>query len=214
MRPTRRPVLGSLFCLTLPAWVGPLCWWLSFTSWETLSVGVFVILTGAEWFFALCAMYSCIILIGGDDAHFLKEKHRVVTLNVRIAGGIFLSSFAVGVLVTEVVIRPWCVEKVLARGELLAATIHDFERANGRPPNSLEELSPASSSEVPGCSYFVGKPDEHDGNPWALRVGLPSRIPFFYWLVYYPKQNYPPVIDVHGRVRRVGTWAAVFGVFD
>ncbi len=96
----------------------------------------------------------------------------------------------------------------------LIHAIGAFEEKYRRPPESLEELVPEFIPSVPrtlvGASseflyYFPAITDY--GNPWIIKVFVPSGRFEMDQLVYFPLGNYPHTDWYGAPVRFVGDWA-------
>lgn len=118
------------------------------------------------------------------------------------------------------------------RSRPLIDAIGAFERAEGRPPASLDELVPLYLSEVPttGMGAYPryiyrgssaanpqaegNQPDsarlEQRGprqeNRWSLSVSCPSGMLNFDTFSHWPLNNYPDTFD-GSRLERIGDWA-------
>jgi len=107
-------------------------------------------------------------------------------------------------------------ESLAERGGPLIEVIGEYSRANGQPPENLEQLIPLYLKEIPGTgiraypNYDYGTGEQslkyHDGNPWILQVHTPSGGINFDRFVYYPLQNYPERGE-SGWYERIADWA-------
>ena len=104
------------------------------------------------------------------------------------------------------------------RSQPLIEAIQKYERNQGAPPATLDDLIPDYLSEIPHTGmmaypeyeYYSGKKslERYDGNPWVVTVDTPSGGPNWDEMLYFPKQNYPKA-GYGGDLERVGDWAYV-----
>lgn len=208
-----RRVLKSLAWLTVPLWLGPLAWWLAYHPWAVLSYAGWLLLS-VELLLVLGALVAATVLLGGPLAALVRA-YRLRALLAMGQALVFLLSFAGGLLLGRAIWRDR-VERVVARSEPLVVAIHDFTAQRGRPPETLDELSPQYLAAVPmtgiGASpefrYVLGEPAQYDGNPWVLLVIPPCHPLGFDSLMYFPLHNYP-ALGYGGWIERVGTWGYV-----
>lgn len=208
-----RRVAARLALLTIPLWLAPLAWQLSYQSSAILSgVGrlllAFVMVAG---FFALAAL----AIIVASPVMILFRKYRIDVARAFAQAVVFLLSFVGGFSLGLIVWRK-CVNELIDHGEPLVFAIHEFAAQHGRPPESLEELVPqyiaaiplTGNGSFPKFRYVVGEPAAYDGNPWVI-IAIPPSLPMgFDQVMYFPLQNYPKV-GYGGGLERFGRWAYV-----
>ena len=97
------------------------------------------------------------------------------------------------------------IELMVAKKDPVIAAIEEYDKVNGFPPESLQELSPKYIKKIPdkiGGFYFHYsyktklQGTKWEGNAWILEVRVPVR-----WLddavfVYVPNQSYPEDVEV------------------
>lgn len=116
-------------------------------------------------------------------------------------------------------VRRNAIARIEERAEPLIAAIRAFERTEGVAPHQLEALVPGYLPAIPSTGMGDGREfryrwgeakdvgDLH-GNPWALRVPMPTLSLSFDSLIYLPEGNYPEE-GFGGRLERMGEWAYV-----
>ncbi len=143
-----------------------------------------------------------------------------ITRNIALfvlTSSIFYSAFFFLSLRAAEVIRITGFSSLANRSAYIVNAIKEFEKINGKPPNSLTDLVPKYLPEVPKTGmgaypdykYQISKkPDEWSGNPWVLYVETP--LVWINWdmFLYLPKQNYPQ-IGYDGYLEKVNDWAYV-----
>lgn len=105
--------------------------------------------------------------------------------------------------------------QVAIRGKRIVDAIRRYEAVNAKPPPDLNALVPGFIDAVPGTGmpsyptfeYAVGRPEQYDGNPWALYVNC-FDIGGWDIFLYLPRQNYPKY-GYGGGLERMGDWAYV-----
>lgn len=208
----KRLAWKQLAWLTVPFWLGPLAWFLAYQPTPVLSYAGLVLLCG-EMILVFIALAAAAVILVGPVLHLTRSRHRPSRRTLLLAV-LFLVSFVGGQFAGRAVWRD-CVRRFTGRGDVLTGAIHRFAAEQGRPPGSLAELVPQYLPAVPATGigttkyeYVTGRPDEYDGNPWALIVSAPSYPMGFDLLIYFPRQNYPDK-GYGGWVERVGAWAYV-----
>ncbi len=95
----------------------------------------------------------------------------------------------------------------------LVDAVHAYEKTEGRPPNSLEDLVPKYLDSVPSTGlagyphYKIYKGEDSplwQDNPWVMCVPA-GRLMNGDLFLYFPKQNYPA--DESSAFERMGAWA-------
>lgn len=108
-------------------------------------------------------------------------------------------------------------EQVMLRAEPLIAAIRKFEAQHGRPPPSLDKLTPDYLTTIPTPGIgtaptfhylLTGERSEMADNAWMLEVRPPVAGIGFDVFIYMPNQNYPKR-GWGGVLERMGTWAYV-----
>ncbi|MDD5705789.1 MAG: hypothetical protein PHR35_07670 [Kiritimatiellae bacterium] len=114
-------------------------------------------------------------------------------------------------------IRRGAFDRLAEHSAPLVAAIQRFEKANDRPPKSLEELVPKYLARAPATDmpaypryrYSGGdQTNRWEGNPWVLYVNTSSGGINFDMFMYFPKQNYPKR-GYGGSLERIRDWAYV-----
>lgn len=114
---------------------------------------------------------------------------------------------------------------VAQRAAPLIQAIENFEKANGHPPASLDEVVPkflpvipdTGSGVAPRYIYRTGV-DEHGrrvediyhGNGWVLQVFISDLLTDWRGIVYYPRQNYS-AYPAERQFGQVANWIVVDG---
>lgn len=209
---TRRAVT-ALIGLTVPLRLEPLAWTLAYHPTALLNHLAQVLLTFVG-LIALGTLVAAGVFLWGI-IRICTQAERVGPLLAMGKASIYLLSFVGGLVWGQAVWRA-NVERVVERGEPLVRAIHQFTVQNGRPPESLDELTPQYLAALPGTGigtspefhYVLGEPARYDGNPWVLLVHPPCLLMKFDSLMYFPLQNYP-VLGHGGVIERVGAWGYV-----
>jgi hypothetical protein len=200
----QRNLLFWFLLATAPAWVFPLGGILAFSPSQLVSkfghflmymelIGSFGMLSAIGVFFS-----SPILL-------FFKQYRRYAVLSLVLAV-IFIPCYAGGIF-WELQIRFEQMEHVAERGRPIVDAIEAFEKKNGHPPGSLDELVPDYLDTLPttgigACPefyYHTGKPNVNEGNEWILSA-IPPCVAGFDDFRYFPRQNYPEGSAL------IGTW--------
>lgn len=111
-------------------------------------------------------------------------------------------------------LRHQAVLDLIERSKPLVEALNLYTRDHGAPPELLQQLVPDYLPAVPSTGlsskrqFSLASPAKHHGNPWVLRVNMPSGFLQFDYLLYYPLQNYPETNE-SGWLQRIGTWAYV-----
>ena len=93
--------------------------------------------------------------------------------------------------------------------------ISEYERIYGTPPanlvtvkNALPEADAVWPTSLPEFEYYSGylAKERYHGNPWILRLEVPTGPLRWDQFVYYPLQNYPS-LGHGGWFEPIGDWA-------
>lgn len=113
-------------------------------------------------------------------------------------------------------IRMSAFTRLAERSTPLINAIHAYEHKYGRPPGSLQALTPEFIASVPTTGmaayrkyYYLigGEAGFFAGNPWVLQIRAPWRLSLDEFF-YLPLQNYPK--DWYGNeIERIGDWAYI-----
>jgi hypothetical protein len=173
--------------------------------------GVLWDIAGVEFLIlpALLAVPALLVSLGG--LFFRRARQWSACAALLSAGLVLLLPVAI-----------WAATSVRSYGFLLAAeraepvirAIERFDRENGRPPDSLAELTPrylpAMPSRIPPMEIVTGRAAEEEfhGNRWVLTASVSTG--FINWdrFMYFPNGRYP-VTGYGGWLERIGTWAYV-----
>jgi len=103
------------------------------------------------------------------------------------------------------------------RSTPLVQAIHRFDKENGRPPASLDDLVPRYLPAIPSTGmgaypryeYVAGnEAKQRYANPWALYIHTSINFANFDMFLYFPNQDYPSE-GYGGILERVRDWAYV-----
>ncbi|QDV16921.1 hypothetical protein Pan153_15550 [Gimesia panareensis] len=201
-----------------------------FRIWFLMAVSVAVCLPLAEWlslsedgdavylyvsFMYYIAFLVAVVILPVFLVRLCLKRTRPRALAWLLVIGVYLPCFSVGVhLAKQYWTAGW--EAFSERSQPLIAAIREYERDQGKPPETLADLVPDYLPAVPdtgigACSeyqYFTGKraQNEFEGNPWVLQVIPPVAGIGFDLVLYFPQQNYPKRV-YGGSLERVGDWA-------
>jgi hypothetical protein len=192
----QRELLGWFSLVTSPAWVFPLGGILSFSASQWVGLfGLYLMyletgVVGCGVLWAVGVFLSSPILL------FFKRYRRYAGLSLALAV-IFVFCYALG-LGLDLALRWEQLEQIPDRGQPLVDEIRAYEKKNGHPPGSLDELVPEYLAVIPETGigvwpqffYRTGDPNSCEGNEWILMVDLPCVMGFDH-LKYLPRQNYP-----------------------
>lgn len=204
----QRNLLVWFLLATAPPWLFPFSGILAFSSSYSVSeiglcLGALDFAGGFGLLVALGVFFTSPILL------FFKRFRRYAVLSLVLAV-IFIPCELLG-LYWGACGNEEQIERVAERGRPIVDAIKAFEKKNGHPPGSLDELVPDYLDSVPTTGigswpefcYHTKNPNRHEGNEWDLNATVPG-VPGFGLglghLMYFPRQNYP-----EGSIR-IGTW--------
>lgn len=146
----------------------------------------------------------------------LMQKSRAVSLAILCGASCF-------VLLTLVAL--WWGEQIRYRGFArlaqqaapLVAAIEEYERLHGGPPEDLATVQRVMAYDIsggqdslPDFEYYSGylAKERYHGNPWILRLEVPTGPLRWDQFIYYPLQNYPS-LGHGGWFEPIGDWAYI-----
>jgi hypothetical protein len=189
------------------------CVFLIFSEYDAVAPdGSDVLLTLTPFLVGL-PMLGCAVAIPVSIVYGVSRRHRRQALLVIVCCALFIGSVIISVRIGWA-IRRSAFEELAERSATLVNAVKAHSEQYGKPPESLQALIPEFLSEVPRTgiaaypkySYFVGKQDTFDGNPWVLKVGASTGILDFDEFMYYPLQNYP-ASRCGNRLEPIRDWA-------
>ncbi len=143
----------------------------------------------------------------------LFAKLRALGLRLLLLSVIYLATGA-ALGSAEDAIRNASFNSLAERSMPLVEAVKAFEKAEGHPPKTLDDLVPTYLDSVPSTGLAAYRHYEiHMGeessmwkdNPWVLCVPVSSGTLNWDLFLYFPNQNYPP--DERSAFERMGDWA-------
>lgn len=165
-------------------------------------------------FFPFIALAGLLTLV--SPVLLLVARVRRLALASLLISVSFLAGFYSG-NTSELKVRSVAFRALAERSKPIVAAIRKYEMEKGKPPATLEALTPEYLPLVPNTGmvaypnyeYVVGdNAKSYDNNPWVLFVRTPSGGINFDQFMYFPKQNYPAT-GYGGWLERLGDWAYV-----
>lgn len=158
-------------------------------------------------------MLGCVIAIPVSIVYGVSRRCRRQALLVVVCCVIFTGSVIVSMRIGRTIRRD-AFEGLAERSASLVNAIKAYSEEYGKPPDTLGQLVPRFLAEgprtgmasYPKYSYFVGKKETFNGNPWVLKVSASTGLLNFDEFLYYPLQNYP-ACRCGNRVERIRDWA-------
>lgn len=196
--PQAKPVVWRFFSTLLLASVAPLACvplvhYLTVSPW-----GIWIFLLVEEWFILVGFAAFLTVLASPGICVFARDRWQLLRLVVISLA--YLGSLLGGIWLGQAIRRDAFL-RLAARSGPLVAAIRAFEARHGRPPETLDELTPEAFPSVPWTGMGAYPRYEYlhgaeavrrfDGNPWVLLVNTPSGGINFDVFLYYPRQNYP-----------------------
>jgi hypothetical protein len=204
----QRDLLGLFLLATTPVWLFPLSGILAWSSSHLVSeIGHFLTTLDMAGLFGLFAALG--VFFTSPILLFFRRYRRYAVLSLVFAV-IFVPCELLGIYWGSSG-RDEKIERVAERGQPIVDAIKAYEKKNGHPPSSLDELVPDYLDSVPTTAigawpefyYRTRNPNRHEGNEWDLSAIVPGNPGFGLApgdLMYYPRQNYP-----EGSIL-IGTW--------
>ena len=179
--------------------------------WSLCIFGVAWIIAGVEVFILVPAAASLVALAGLLAAPFKRLRQQAI--RAMVIGGALVLLF-VPTMVVAGKLRMLGFELAAQRATPLVAAIKAYEKDNGAPPATLQELLPRYLPQlpkrIPPLELITGEAarSEYQGNAWVLVAQVSTGLINWDLFMYFPNQQYPE-LGYGGAIERVADWAYV-----
>ena len=179
--------------------------------WSLCIFGVAWTIAGVEMFMLVPVIALIAALVGLVTVPFKRWRQPAIGAMV-VGGGLVLLFVPAAVIAGK--LRMLGFELAAERAAPLVAAIKAYERDNGAPPATLDELQPHYLPErpkrIPPFELVTGETarSEYGGNAWVLVAVVSTGLINWDLFVYFPNQQYPE-LGYGGSIERVADWAYV-----